>query len=395
MSVDDPPRRERRSAAPTRFGVHDDGERDEPLLSVTDLRTYIRADGGPVRAVDGVSFAVDRGETVCLVGESGSGKSVTCQSLTGIVPRPPAEILGGEVRFDGTSILGDESRLRRVRGDRIGHVFQNPQHALDPVYPVGEQIVEAIRIHRPVGRDRARERAIELLGSVGIPRPATRLDDHPHEFSGGMRQRVAIAIGLAAEPDLLVADEPMTAVDVTVQARLIELFRGLVDDGLAVLLVTHDLRVVAALADRVLVMFGGTIVERGPVQEVFERPAHPYTQALFASYDGSGSGGDRPQRRPDATASPPDGTVSRSDGTTFRTQRTPRGDLPTDGCRFRGQCSHAIEACRGPEQPRAYPVENAATHAASCVYYADGRDPGPVLEAGRASRPEAAEGDDD
>lgn len=333
-----------------------------PLLSVSELETHIATDRGPVRAVDGVSFDVQRGETVCLVGESGSGKTVTCQSITGIVPRPPAEIVGGAVTFDGTAILDDEPRLRRIRGDRIGQVFQNPQHALDPVYTVGSQLVEAIRIHRDVDRSRARERAVDLLATVGIPEPRSRFEDHPHEFSGGMRQRIAIAIGLAAAPELLIADEPMTSVDVTVQARLIELFRELTRGGLSMLLVTHDLRVVAALADRVLVMYGGTIVERGAVADVFERPAHPYTQSLFESYDGL-------SRRDDHTA---------------------RGDIPPDGCRFRRECPHAVRACSEPEQPAFREVGDGPTHSASCVYFDGDRDPGPILEAARDARPESA-----
>src|SRR6056297_371186 len=238
---------------------------NEPLLSVDGLRTLIETEREQFPAVDGVSFSVDRGETVCLVGESGSGKSVTCESLTGIVPQPPADIVDGRITFEGESLDGaSETKLRAIRGDRIAHVFQNPQQALDPVYTVGDQIVEAITIHRDVSDAVARERAVALLRRVGIPRADTRVDEYPHEFSGGMRQRVAIAIALAADPDLLIADEPTTAVDVTVQAKLIELLRELTDDDTAILLITHDLRVVASLADRVLVMFGGTIVERGP-----------------------------------------------------------------------------------------------------------------------------------
>jgi peptide/nickel transport system ATP-binding protein len=327
-----------------------DGKR--PLLSVEELRTYVRTDRGTVRAVDDVSFDLERSETVCLVGESGSGKSVTCESLTRIVPTPPAEIVGGTVTFDGTDLLGaDESTLRSVRGDRIAHVFQNPQRALDPVYTVGEQIAEAISVHRDVSDERARKRGIELLRRVGIPAARDRIDDYPYEFSGGMCQRVAIAIALAADPDVLIADEPTTAVDVTVQARLIELLRGLTDDGMALLLVTHDLRVVAALADRVLVMYGGTIVERAPAEQLFERPAHPYTQALFDSYDG----------------------LSR------RTDRTARDDVPTDGCRFRQECPHAIDACEPPERPEFHTVEGADAHAAACVHYGPEGDAERVL----------------
>ena len=339
----------------------------DPLLSVSALRTHIETDRGTVRAVDGVSFEVDRGEAVCLVGESGSGKSVTCESLTGLVPQPPAEIVGGDITFDGVDLRADDADLRSIRGDRIGHVFQNPQHALDPVYSVGEQLIEAITAHGDAGGRAARERAVDLLRRVGIPRAEVRIDDYPHEFSGGMAQRVALAIALAGDPDLLIADEPTTAVDVTVQARLIELLRDLLDDGMALLLITHDLRVVASLADRVLVLFGGTIVERGPVGEVFENPAHPYTQALFDSYDGFGRLPDRPSRH----------------------------DLPTDGCRFRPECPHAVEACADGAQPPFYPVDGDAAHAASCVYYDDERDRTTVLDADRGVRPVGEVDDDD
>jgi len=340
---------------------------ENALLDVSDLRTHIDADRGTVHAVDGVSFAVDRGEAVCLVGESGSGKSVTCESLTGIVPQPPAEIVSGDVAFDGIDLRAEGADLRAVRGDRIGHVFQNPQHALDPVYSVGEQLIEAITAHGDPGGRAARERAIDLLREVGIPRANVRIDDYPHEFSGGMAQRVAIAISLAGDPDLLIADEPTTAVDVTVQARLIELLRDLLDEGMALLLITHDLRVVASLADRVLVMFGGTIVERGPIAEVFENPAHPYTQALFDSYDGFGQLPDRPSRH----------------------------DLPTDGCRFRAECPHAVEACADGPQPPFHAVDGDSSHAASCVYYGEGRDATTVRDADRGVRPVGEVEDDD
>lgn len=343
------------------------GREGNPLLTVDDLRTYIHTDGDVVHAVDGVSFAVEPGEIVCLVGESGSGKSVTCESITGIVPQPPAEIVSGTVEFDGLSLLdADESTLRSVRGNRIAHVFQNPGRALDPVYTVGAQLREAMEIHDLARGETARDRAVDLLRRVGIPRAHERVDDYPHEFSGGMAQRVAIAIGLSADPDLLVADEPTTAVDVTVQARLIELLRELTDGGMSLLLVTHDLRVVAALADRVLVTFGGTILERGPVESVFRKPAHPYTQALFESYDGL----DRGDRE-----GPRGGFVRRE-------ERSARGEIPTTGCRFRSECPHAIDACEGGEQPPAYPVDERGTHAASCVYYGPDRSPEPVLAAG-------------
>ena len=332
---------------------------NSPLLKVTDLQTHIGTADGTIHAVDGVSFSIERGEVVGLVGESGSGKSVTCESLTELVPQPPAEIVGGTRWFEGEPLHeAPDRRLRAIRGNRIAHIFQNPRRALDPVYTVGEQIVEAIQIHRAYTDSRARERAIRLLGRVGIPQAETRVDDYPHEFSGGMAQRVAIAIALAAEPDLLIADEPTTAVDVTVQARLIELFRNLTDEGMALLLITHDFRVVASLVDRVLVMFGGTIVERGPIEAVFEQPTHPYTQTLFDSYDG----------------------LAR------RSEHVGRKEIPTDGCRFREECAHAVAACSGGEQPPFYEV-TAPEHTASCVHYAPDGDPRAILKHGQTVSP--------
>ncbi len=308
------------------------------LLSVTDLRTRFHTDEGPVDAVDGLDLAVDRGEVVCLVGETGAGKSAVCDSLTRLVPS--AEVRG-EVRLDGEDLTAlSEGELRRIRGDRIAHVFQQPGSSLDPVYTVGDQIVEAMQVHRDVPRVDARRRAVSLLRRVGIPAPAARLDDHPHQLSGGMRQRVAIAIALAADPDLLVADEPTTALDVTIQAQVLELLRELVAErDLGVLLVTHDLGVVAELADRVIVLYGGGVVERGHVRAVFDHPAHPYTRRLFESLHGG--------RADDAAGIAP------------------------DGCAFRLECPHAIDACAGrrpPMHPAGYRQE------AACVFYGPGHD---------------------
>ena len=338
-----------------------DGSPDgEPLLQVEDLTTHINADRGVIRAVDGVDFEVDHGEVVCIVGESGSGKSVTCESLTRIVPEPPAEIKHGSVTFDGTSLLElDNKQIRQIRGNRISYIFQNPQSALDPVYSIGDQIIEAMSIHEDISDSAARTRAIDLLRQVGIPQASTRIDEYPHEFSGGMRQRVAIAIALAAEPELLVADEPTTAVDVTVQARLIELLRGLADGGMSMLWITHDLRVVAAIADRVLVMYGGTIVERGSVKDVFTKPSHPYTQALFDSYN----------------------------GLTRTKDPVTREEIPVNGCRFRKQCEFAIDECGRGEQPAFAPVEGDETHQVSCVHFGLGGDPSKILEQASHARP--------
>ena len=317
--------------------------RTEPLLSVSDLAVHFDADAGTVRAVDGVDFEVDPGETVCLVGESGSGKTVTCETVTRLIPTPPGEVVSGEVVFDGTDLTNlSEKQLRSYRGDRIAHVFQNPGNALDPVYTVGDQLVETIRYHRDVSKATARERAIDLLDRVGIPNAPGRVDEYPHEFSGGMRQRVVVAMALANDPDLLIADEPTTALDVTIEAQVLELLAEIQDErDMAMLYVTHDLGVVAELADRVVVMYAGKVMERGPVEDVFRRPAHPYTQALLRSMPGRGE-------RESIGGSLPDPSD------------------PPAGCRFHPRCPHAVEDCRTGDQPSLH--EDGVQHV-SCVYY--------------------------
>ena len=317
----------------------------DPLLSVEDLRAHVHTADGVVRAVDGTSFAVDGGETVCLVGESGSGKTMTCDAVTGLV-EDTVEVTG-DVRFDDETLVPyGEADFGAIRGDRIGYAFQNARSALDPVYTVGNQIAEAVRLHHDVSKDAARERAVELLRTVGIAPAESRADEYPHQFSDGMCQRVALAIALAAEPELLIADEPTSALDVTIQARIIDLIDDLrAERDLALLLVTHDLRVVAALADRVVVMYAGTVVERGPVEAVFASPAHPYTRELFRSFTGDGD--------------PDRGGVARE-------------ELPFDGCRFRTECPHAVDAC-ADGFPAFETVEGDA-HRAACVYYGDGYD---------------------
>ena len=325
-----------------------------PLLEVDGLQVVFHTDGGPLRAVDDVSFDVEPGETVCLVGESGSGKTVTCEAITRLTPMPPGEIAGGSVVFDGTDLTeATEAELRELRGDRITHAFQNPQNLFDPVYTVGEHVVEAIRYHRDVPKAAARERAVELLHRVGIPNAAERVGDYPHEFSGGMKQRVMLALALANDPELLITDEPTTAVDVTMEAQILELLAELqAERDMAILFVTHDLGVVAEVADRVVVMYAGKVMERADVADLFERPAHPYTQALFRSMPGQGRrmepiGGDLPDPRD-----------------------------PPDGCRFHPRCPHAIEACSSGVQPPLHAVEGG--HEASCVFYGPGHDAGVV-----------------
>ena len=253
------------------------------VLDVRGLTTTFRTRGGEVHAVNSVSFHVKRGEILGVVGESGSGKSVTMMSLIRLLPAPPAQIGPGQVLLDGQDLLQvDAETLRRVRGPRIGFVFQDPMTSLNPVFTVGNQIMEPLRHHMGMTRTAARARAAELLDLVGIPDPVQRLKDYPHQFSGGMRQRVMIAIALSCEPDVLIADEPTTALDVTIQAQIIELVKGLQKKlGMGVIWITHDLGVIAGIADRVMVMYAGQIVEQGPVKTVFGAPQHPYTRALL------------------------------------------------------------------------------------------------------------------
>ena len=313
----------------------------EPLLAVEDLRTHFHTDEGVVRAVDGIDFEVHRGETVCIVGESGSGKTVASETITQLIPSPPGEIAGGTIRFDGEDITTlSEKRLRKIRGGRIGHVFQNPQGALNPVYTVGWQIVEAVQLHSDLDREDARRKAIDLLDRVGIPEASARFDDYPHEFSGGMKQRIVIAMALASEPDLLIADEPTTALDVTIQAQILRLLQDLqAEFDMAILLITHDLGVVAETCDRVAVMYAGEIVEVGTVDEVIDTPAHPYTRGLIDSVPSGAMRGRRlsqiPGRMPSLT------------------------DLPA-GCSFRPRCPRAAAACAEDQPLRRLEADRAA-----------------------------------
>jgi oligopeptide/dipeptide ABC transporter ATP-binding protein len=297
------------------------------LLSVADLRVGFVTEGGRVQAVDGVSFGVEPGEVLAIVGESGSGKSVTAQTIIGLT-RSPNSRIEGSVRLGDEELLeaGDEE-LRRVRGERVGMVFQDPMTSFNPVYRIGAQIIEAIRAHRDdVSKDEARRQAVELLDSVGIPNAERRVDDYPHEFSGGMRQRAMIAMALALEPELLIADEPTTALDVTVQAQILALLERLNRErGLATILITHDLGVVAEVADRVLVMYAGRVVEQGTLDEIFYDPQHPYTWGLLGSLTRMDR--PRPERLPQIGGAPPSLL-----------------DLPT-GCSFRSRCPHEFDRC--------------------------------------------------
>ena len=257
-----------------------------PLLSVRDLRAWFHTDDGIARAVDGVSFDVEAGETVGLVGESGSGKSVTCLSILRLVPDPPGRIQpGSRALLDGRDLLAlDEGAMRRVRGNEVSMIFQEPMTSLNPVWTVGRQIAESVRWHRGASAKEARARAAEVVRLVGIPDPEAALDAYPHQFSGGMRQRAMIAMALACEPRVLLADEPTTALDVTIQAQILELLRSIQDRmGMAVILVTHDLGVVAETAHRIVVMYAGQVVESGRTGAIFREPAHPYTEGLWRS----------------------------------------------------------------------------------------------------------------
>ncbi len=255
------------------------------LLRVKDLRTYFYTEEGVVKAVDGVSYEVEEGETLALVGESGCGKSVSALSILRLIPNPPGKIVGGEIWFDGQDLLKlDEDEIRHIRGNRIAMVFQEPMTSLNPVLTIGRQLTEAIELHLKYDKEQARKRAIELLEMVGIPEAPTRLNDYPHQFSGGMRQRVMIAMALSCNPKLLLADEPTTALDVTIQAQILEIMARLSRElGTAVIIITHNLGIVARYADRVNVMYAGRIIETATARELYANPKHPYTVGLLKS----------------------------------------------------------------------------------------------------------------
>jgi peptide/nickel transport system ATP-binding protein/oligopeptide transport system ATP-binding protein len=299
----------------------------KPVLDVRGLQTVFRTRGGDVHAVNSVSFHLEPGELLGVVGESGSGKSVTMMSLIGLLPTPPAEIRAGEVMLGDMDILKiTPAQLREVRGKRIGFVFQDPMTSLNPVYTVGNQVMEPLLRHMGLNKAQARARAIELLELVGIPDAERRLKDYPHQFSGGMRQRVMIAIALACDPEVLIADEPTTALDVTIQAQIIELVKELRSKlGMAIVWITHDLGVIAGIADRVVVMYGGQIVEQAPVQELFANPQHPYTRALLK-------------------------TIPSVTGTREKRLRVIEGQPPILGaapvaCPFAPRCGHSFARC--------------------------------------------------
>lgn len=318
----------------------------EPLLAVRDLRIHFETPEGPVRAVDGVDLRVDGGEAVGVVGESGSGKSALALSLLRLVPEPPGVYAGGEVRLRGRDLLGlTERELRAVRGGEIGLVFQEPASALDPVFSILDQVAEGIRAHADVSRREARDRSVDLLTRVGFADAAQRGRDYPHQLSGGMRQRAMVAIALSGDPALVVADEPTTALDVTLQAQILGLLDRIREErGTSLLLISHDLDVVASVVDRVLVMYAGQLVETAPASGIFGGARHPYTRGLLSCRPRLD--GDVPARLPAIPGRPPDPL-----------------DLPS-GCRFHPRCEHAIDRCRAevPELRVAAEDHRAACH---------------------------------
>ncbi len=318
--------------------------RAPPLLEVRGLRTHFASERGEVRAVDGVDFTLERGRTLGIVGESGCGKSVTALSIMGLVPQPPGHIAGGEVLFEGEDLLkAPLQRLRDLRGDQLSMIFQEPMTSLNPAFQVGEQISEVILRHRNVKKSEAEKQSIEMLRRVRIPSPETRAREYPHQLSGGMRQRVMIAMALACNPKLLIADEPTTALDVTIQAQILELMRSLRGElGTAIVLITHDLGVIAELADDVIVMYAGRVIERCAVPRLFAEPQHPYTIGLLGSIPRLHGEQER---------------LSAIDGF------VPDAAAMPSGCRFHPRCPFSVQKCR-EEEPAL--IEVTKNHFAAC-----------------------------
>ncbi|SFG36455.1 ABC transporter ATP-binding protein [Sporolactobacillus nakayamae] len=314
------------------------------LLEIKDLSVVFHIFGADVQAVRGISLQLNKGETLAIVGESGSGKSVTSKAVMGLIPNPPGEIATGEVLFEGKDLVKySKKQMQKVRGKDISMIFQDPMTALNPTMKIGKQIMEGLIKHQSLSKHDAKNRAIELLQLVGIPNPEKRVDEYPHQFSGGMRQRVVIAIALACNPKILIADEPTTALDVTIQAQILDLMRGLQEKtGTAIILITHDLGVVANLAQRVAVMYGGKIVETGTLDEIFYNPKHPYTWGLLSSMPKLHAKTDKLLAIP---GTPPD--LSN----------------PPKGCPFAPRCPHAMKVCT--EHMPAY-TELSATQKAAC-----------------------------
>ena len=325
------------------------------LLEVDDLKMYFHTEDGVVHAVDGVSYTLDRGETLGVVGESGSGKSVTAMTIMGLISMPPGKIEGGSVTYRGHDLLNmSEEEMQHVRGNDIAMIFQDPMTSLNPVYKIGRQVGEGLRLHRGYSKAEALERATELLDLVGIPEPEKRVNEYPHQFSGGMRQRVMIAMALACNPKIIIADEPTTALDVTIQAQILDLLRNLKDRiNSSIMLITHDLGVIAEMADYVVVMYAGRVVEKGTVEEIFAHPSHPYTIGLMASKPVVGKKVDRLYSIPGKVPNPV--------------------NMP-DYCYFKDRCEMQLPCCSGE-----YPCEISLspTHKVSCYrYYEENRKAG-------------------
>jgi oligopeptide/dipeptide ABC transporter ATP-binding protein len=319
----------------------------QALLDIEDLKTYFYVKGQTAKAVDDVNISIAAGETLGLVGESGCGKSVTAHSIIRLIPDPPGKIVGGRIRFDGTDLLAlSEERMRRIR---ISMIFQEPMTSLNPVFTVGDQVGEVMRLHQKLSRKATRERTVEMFRLVGIPAAETRLDDYPHQMSGGMRQRVMIAMALACNPRLMIADEPTTALDVTIQAQILDLMNQLKrETGASILFITHDLGVIAEMAQHVAVMYAGKVVEHADVRTLFARPMHPYTVGLMQSIPilGKKTGA---------------GRLSTIKGVVPSLFRLP------EGCTFSDRCPDVFDDCRRIE-PRMYPVGD--NHIARCLKYA-------------------------
>lgn len=324
---------------------------EDSVLSVKDLATVFYTDRETVRAVDSISFDVKRGETVGIVGESGSGKSVTARSIVGLVDSPGEILPASSIVFDGQELteLSDD-QYRSIRGSGVGMIFQDPQQSLNPVYTIGNQIKESLSVNRDLTGADATDEAIELLQAVGIPDAKRRLGEYPHEFSGGMRQRAVIAMMLACGPEFLICDEPTTALDVTIQAQIIDLLQEIQDDrGLSILFITHDMGVIADVADRVNVMYAGEIVERAPVEELFANPQHPYTRALLRSIPGENS---------------------REEGLETIDGQVPTPNGPAASCRFAPRCPKAFDSCE-QVAPQHISVGDSDEHTAACLLYPD------------------------
>ncbi|WP_018132030.1 ABC transporter ATP-binding protein [Effusibacillus pohliae] len=315
-----------------------------PLLEIRGLKTYFFTDQGTVRSVDVVDLAVGHGETVGIVGESGCGKSVTSLSIMGLIPKPPGKIVDGSILFEGVDLLTlSEADMRRIRGNRISMIFQEPMTSLNPVFTIGDQICETLRLHTDLGKKEAKRRAVELLKEVGIPRAEQIADEYPHRLSGGMRQRVMIAMAMACQPKLLIADEPTTALDVTIQAQILDLMRKLKrENGTSILMITHDLGVVAEMCDRVVVMYGGKVVEEADVETIFYDPRHPYTIGLLKSIPSLDQEVEWLESIPGNVPFP--------------------SEMP-DGCKFAPRCAFATDRCR-QEEPEL--IELANGHKSRC-----------------------------